>query len=195
MAKFSIELADRIFIRNVDGKAVNWDVASMPESVIAKITEVGAKTILTNAYNGGGAKATDAEKLAAMQKKMDSWARGEFNVVERGESAFTGMREAWTDEFRAATGASLKQADTFLADKVKGALGKDAKASFTNYLDVTAAELVKAKEFDNALDAREALEAHYAKLADDAAKARAKASAKLEAPKLDLSAFKKPTAK
>lgn len=193
MAKFTIELPDRITVRTVGGSPVYWEVAKMPESVMADIARVGGLTVLTNAFNGGGSKATDAERLAAMQKKLDAWERGEFRVVERGETAFTGMREAWLDEFRAATGASLKQAESFLADKVHATLGKDSKATFSNYLDVTAAELVKAGEFDNAADAREALEAHYAKLADDAAKARAKAGAKIEAPKIDLSAFKKPT--
>lgn len=191
MAKFVIEMPDRITVRTVNGAPVYWEVAKMPESVMADIARVGGLTVLTNAFNGGGANATEAERLAAMQKKLDAWERGEFRVVERGESAFTGMREAWLDEFRAATGASLKQAETFLRDKVTAALGKDAKATFSNYLDVTAAELVKANEFESAADAREALEAHYAKLADDAAKARAKAGAKIEAPKLDLSAFKK----
>lgn len=191
MLKRSIELTPRIMLRTVAGNAIYLDVDKLPDPIIAKVFEAGAKVILTNAFNGGGKDATEAERLAAMQKKMDAWSRGEFAVVERGESAFTGMREAWLDEFREATGATIKQADAFLADKVHSALGKDAKATFSNYLDVTAKELVKAGQFESDADAREALEAHYAKLANDAAERRAKAKAKLEAPKLDLSAFKK----
>lgn len=191
MSKFAIELPDRIFLRNVDGKAISWDTTSVPEAVMAKIAEVGAKTVLTNAYNGGGANATTSERLAALQKKMDSWARGEFNVVERGESAYTGMKEAAIDHFREATNASQKQAEDYFRGLVVEAFGKDAKATFSNVLDAMAQQRVKDGEFDNAADAREAIEAFYAKLADDAAKKRAKAADKLVAPKLDLSAFKK----
>lgn len=191
MSKFSIELPNRIFLRNVDGKAIYWDTENVPEAVMAKIAEVGAKTVLTNAYNGGGAKASDAERLAALQKKMDSWARGEFNVVERGESAYTGMKEAAIDHYRAQTNASQKQAEDAFRALVVEAFGKDAKATFGNVLDAMAQLRVKDGEFDNAADAREAIEAFYAKLADDAAKAREKSSKKLVAPKLDLSAFKK----
>lgn len=192
---YAIELPDRVLVRTVAGEAVYWDISKLPLAVLAEVCRVGGLTILTNAYNGGGGNATEAERLAAMKKKLDAWERGEFRVVERGESAFTGMRESFIDEFRAANGASLKQAEAFIADKVHAAMGKDSKATFSNYLDVTAAELVKSGEFESAADAREALEGHYAKLADDAAKARAKASAKLEAPKLDLSAFKKAKSK
>lgn len=192
----SINLPNSLFLRNVDGKAVNLPMQSLPDSVIEKIVEVGAKTVLTNVYNGGGKDASKAEKLAALTKKIDAWKRGEFNVVERGESQFTAMREAWMDEIRAATKMTIKQADEYLSAKVKEALGKDTKATFTAFLDVTAAEYVAAKQFDNVTDAREALEAHYAKLADDAAKARDEAAkVKVEVPALDLSAFKKAVAK
>jgi hypothetical protein len=188
----SLSFPNRVFLRNVGGKPISLDVSALPDAIVERVFEVGAKTILTNVYNGGGKDASDAEKLAALQKKMDAWARGEFAVVERGESQFTAMREAWLDEFRAATGASIKQADEYLSAKVKDALGKDAKATFSHFLDVTANEYVAAKQFDNAADAREALEAHYAKLADDAAKQRDEAAKKLKAiPALDLSAFKK----
>lgn len=191
----TIELPERIFIRNIGGKAFNLETAKLSPAIIAGGFEVGAKTMFTNVFNGGGKDATEAERLAAITKKRDAWERGELNVVERGENQFTAMREAWTDEFRAATGASLKQADKFLADKVKDALGKDAKATFGNYLDITAAELVKAGQFENAADARDALEAHYGELAEEAAAKRAKVSAKLEAPEIDLSKFVKAKAK
>lgn len=191
----SITLASRLFVRNVDGKPVNLDVDKLSDPIIAKVFEVGAKTILTNVYNGGGKDATEAEKTAALLKKLDAWYRGEFAIVERGESAFTAMREAWLDEFRAATGATIKQADEFLRGKVTEALGKDAKATFSAFLDVTANEYVKAGQFENAGDARDALEAHYCKLAADAAKKRDEAKAKLVMPTLDLSAFKKAEAK
>lgn len=187
----TLSIANRIFLRTVDGKPVNWDTANCPDPLFEKLIEVGAKTILTNVYNGGGKDATPAEKLAALQKKLDAWARGEFNVVERGESQFTAMREAWVDETRAATSMTIKQADEYLRAKVVEKYGKDAKATFSLFLDATAAEYVAAGQFESAADAREALESHYAKLADDAAKAREKASAKIEVPTLDLSAFKK----
>lgn len=187
----TVNVADRIFLRTVDGKPVNWDAKDVPDSIIEKLIEVGAKTILTNVYNGGGATATTSEKLAQLQKKLDAWKRGEFNVVERGENQFTAMREAWMDEIRAATSMSIKEADEYLRGKVRAKFGEDHKATFSAFLDATAAEYVAAGQFENDADAREALEAHYAKLADDAAKAREKASAKVVVPTLDLSMFKK----
>lgn len=187
----TITLPDRIFLRTVGGKAINCDTRKLNESVMAKIAEVGIKTILTNVYNGGGKDASESEKLAALQKKLDAWERGEFAVIERGENQFTAMREAWVDELRAATKMTAKQCDEYLREKVKAKFGDDHKATFSAFLDATASEYVEAGQFDNAADAREALEAHYAKLADDAAKEREAASAKVVVPTLDLSAFKK----
>lgn len=191
----SLNIANRIFLRTVDGKPVNFEASACPDSIFEKLIEVGAKTILTNVYNGGGKEATASEKLAQLQKKLDAWKRGEFNVVERGESQFTAMREAWMDEIRAATAMTIKQADEYLRGKVRAKFGDDHKATFSAFLDATAAEYVAAGQFESDADAREALESHYAKLADDAAKEREKASAKIEVPTLDLSAFKKTVTK
>ena len=71
---------------------IDW--SKIKPNVIKAILETGARTILNNTYNGGGAKATDAEKQAKFDKKLAAWERGEFNVTERGESESTLLRDA-----------------------------------------------------------------------------------------------------
>lgn len=191
----AINLPASTFIRTVkdkDGKGVafNVDWADLPVEVVARICEAGAKVILTNAYNGGGKDVSEAEKTAAMAKKLDSWKRGEFNVIERGESFYT----AWKQVFLAdcvAAGMTVSAAEGLIKAKVEERLGKETKATFANYLEATALEYVDAGEFDDKAEALAALEAHYGAEAQKRAEEAAKVAAKLAAPKLDLSAFKK----
>lgn len=189
MPTFNIELTDRIFLRNHNGKAVYAEPAKF-EAVLSKVCEVGIKTILTNVWNGGGANATDAEREAALNKKLDAWARGEFTVVERGESSYTPMRDAFIADCMA-VGMTQAAAEAAIKEAVTERLGKDAKATFANYLQATALALVEAGEFDDADTARETLEAAYADKAQKRAEAAAKVAAKVKVPTLDLSAFKK----
>lgn len=192
MHKVTIELPDTVMIRNIDGAAFNIETAKLTAAVIAGAFVTGTKVIFTNCYNGGGRDATDAERKAAVEKKRDAWYRGDLNIVERGESQYTAMKDAFIDEFRAANGnCTIKAAEGFIRDTIAEALGKDAKATFSNYLDCVAQQVVSTGAFESIGEAREALEAHYTKLADDAAKSRAKVSAKLVAPKLDLASFKR----
>ena len=186
MTKITIELADRIFLRNHNGEAL-YVTAEQMKPVAAKLLEVGAKTILTNVWNGGGKDATDGERLAALQKKLDAWARGEFNVVERGESQFTAMREVYVADCIAA-GFTTKQAEDALKAKVIERLGKDTKATFANFIEASAIEYAEAGEMTRD-EARLALESYYAKEADRRAKERA--DVKVAMPKIDLAAFKK----
>lgn len=191
MAKsISLNVPEKIMLRTVGGEAF-YATADQFTPVAEAILVTGIKTILTNVWNGGGKDATEAERKAQVEKKLAAWAAGNFNIVERSESYLTAMKEAWIDEFRAANGCSVKDAEAYLKAIVVEAFGKDAKGTFGNYLDATATGLVKNGDFENVADAREALDAHYAKLADEAAKKAAKMNAKLVAPKLDLSAFKK----
>lgn len=188
MAKFTIELPASTFIRNVNGEAFNLVWADV-EKVLASIAITGAKVLLTNVYNGGGAKATDAERLAALQKKVDSWKRGEFNVVERGESQFTAFREVYMTDCIVA-GMTTKQAEAALKAKVEEVMGKDTKASFANYIEATAIETAKAGDMTRD-EAREALEAYYVSESDRRAKDAAKVEAKIAPPAIDLAKFRK----
>jgi hypothetical protein len=83
-------------VRDPQSKATRGtiDWSKIKPNVIKAILETGARTILNNTYNGGGAKATDTEKQAKFDKKLAAWERGEFNVTERGESEATLLREA-----------------------------------------------------------------------------------------------------
>jgi hypothetical protein len=185
------------FIRSVTRKgqverlAVTW--ADIPDDVIVRVLEAGAKVILTNAWNGGGKDASDDERLAAVDKKLDSWKRGEFNVVERGESFFTAWKEVYLADCIAA-GMTSKAAEQNIRDKVAERLGKDTKATFDNYLNATALEYAEADESMSRDEARAALEAYYGGEAQKRAEAAAKAQAKITAPKLDLAMFRKPVA-
>lgn len=189
MPKFSIDLPERIFLRTVDGKAVYAEPGSF-ESVLSKVTEVGIKTILTNVFNGEGKDASETERLAKLNKKLDSWARGEFAVIERGEVFYT----AWKEVFIAnciAAGMTTKQADEAIRATVTERLGKDTKATFANYIEAHSLALVESGDFPDRDSARTALESYYTAEAEKAAKARAKVSAKVTVPSIDLSAFKK----
>ena len=188
MAKHTVNLPARIFLRNHGGEAL-YATEEQLAPVIDKLIEVGAKTILTNVWNGGGKDATDSERLAALMKKLDSWKNGEFNVVERGESQYSAFKEVYVADCVAA-GFTTKQAEEAIKAKVAELLGKDSKATFANFIEASAIEYAKAGDMTRD-EAREALEAYYAKEADRRAKEREKASKKIELPKIDLAAFKK----
>lgn len=189
--KVELELPESVFFRNVDGKAVNIPVVEFGAPVLAKILEGGMKMISTNAFNSGGAANPEKERLAQVLKRWDSWKRGEYVMVERGETQFTAMREAFIAHMIAESNMTTSAVDKLIKAKVAERLGDDAKATFSNFLDACALEYVEAGQFDKAADAREALEAHWSAKADEAEKARAKATAKVTVPMLDLSAFKK----
>lgn len=179
-----VTLPKRILLRNVAGKPIYLEVDKLPASVIAAVFEGGAKVILTNAFNGGGKDRPEAERLAQMQKRMDAWARGEYVVVER-ESAYGAMREAYIDETKARTNASVKDIEAGMAKAVKDAFGKDEKVTFGRFLDAIALVLASAKNGSPA-EVREKLEAKYARLADEAAAKRKETSAALDVSGISL---------
>lgn len=184
----TITLPETIFLRNHEGQALHVTAEQMAP-VIDKLISVGAKTILTNVYNGGGEKATPAERLAAVQKKLDAWSKGEFNVVERGESQYTAMREVFVADMVAAGHTTAAAAEAIKA-KVAERLGKDTKATFANFIEASAIEYAEAGDMTRD-EARTALENYYASEADRREKERAKAGTKVELPKIDLAKFKK----
>jgi hypothetical protein len=190
MFKVAIELPESVFIRNVGGKAVACPLKDIPANVIADLVVGGVKIISTNAFNSGGKDTPEATRLAQMQKRWDAWLRGEYVMVERGETQHTGMKEIFIADCVAA-GMTTGEADKLIKAKVAERLPAESKATFANFLDATALEYVEAGEFETASEAREALEAHYAAKVEEQAKARAKASAKVVMPTIDLSAFKK----
>lgn len=183
-----LDIPSTIFVRTVAGEAIQWDVDKTPDNVIRDILVRGGLTVLLNVFNGGGKDATETEKLAALTKKLDAWYRGEFSVVERGESQYTAMRDVYMADCMAA-GLTGKQAETGLKEKVAEYLG-DAKATFANFIEASAVEAVKAGDMTRD-EARGALESYYASEVDRRAKERAKAGSKIELPKIDLSAFAK----
>ncbi len=176
----TITLPESIFLRNVGGVKQVLDVTKLPESVIGPIFETGAKTVLTNAFNGGGSAATDAEKLAAMQKKIAAWERGEFNVVTRGESGMSMLREQYIDERREATGATRGAVEKAIKSAVQDTFGKDEPATFGRFLDAVAAAKCKADASLVLADYRDAIEIALSERAEAAAAKRAKAGAKLD---------------
>lgn len=192
MSKFTITLPDSIaFSTRAGGKVASLDTTKLTDELVSVIAERGFRIIGMNAYNGGGSAASDAEKLANLEKKLAAWLRGEADVVERGDSYYT----AWKDEvfvpMMLEQGATLKAADKLIKDKVHAAFGPDTAAKFSVYIEACALDEVAAGNFDDTTAAREAIEAFYDDQLATRRKAREKASAKIEAPKIDLSAFKK----
>ena len=190
MTKFSFETADRFNLRTYNGEPLYIDADKHLLPIAGKLLEVGMRTILTNVWNGGGKDATDAERYAAVMKKLDAWAKGEFNVTERGESAFTAYREVFIADCVAA-GLTTAAAEKAIKEKVAERLGKDAKATFQNFIEATAIEYAEADETLTRDEARESLERYYASEADRRAKEREKAGSKVKLPTIDLAAFKK----
>lgn len=192
MSKFTITLPDRIaFSTRAGGKIATLETAKLSDALVSVIAERGFRIIGMNTYNGGGANASDAEKLAQLEKKIAAWLRGEPDVIERGDSYYT----AWKDEvfipMCLEQGMTLADANRLIKAKVTERLGPDTAAKFSAYIEVCALDEVAAGNFDDTATAREAIEAFYDAQLTERRKAREKATAKIEAPKLDLSAFKK----
>lgn len=192
MAKtFTITLPDRIrFSTRAGGDLATLETAGLTDALVSIIAERGFRIIGMNTYNGGGKEASDAEKQAALEKKLAAWKRGEADVTDRGEAIFTVWKEEVFIPHCLENGMTLKAANDLVKAKVTEHLGKGSKATFSNYIEATAIE--SADQFDGDRSAaREAVEGWYDDQLATRRKAREKASAKVTAPKLDLSAFKK----
>lgn len=183
----TLTLPRRVRFYDYDGQPVYWNLEETVPLIGAKLVEVGGRTVLTNVRNGGGKDATEAERHAAVMKKLDAWKRGEFNVVERGESAYTAWREVFLADAVAA-GLTIRAAEEAIKAKVAERLGKDTKATFANFIEASAIEYAEGGEMTRD-EARERLEAYYASEADRRAKERAEV--KVALPKIDLAAFAK----
>ena len=172
------------------------DTNRIPANVIEAIFTAGAKVILSNTYNGGGKDMPHKERLAAAQKKLDAWYRGEFNIVNRGDSMMSALREAYVDDVKAKTGATSKQVEDSIRSTVSAVFGEKESATFGRFVDAMGTLIAREKHDgkpseEQVRTERDAFEATYQKLADEAAKRRADASAKLDLTSLALGAFKK----
>jgi hypothetical protein len=196
MTKISFELPASILLRNVEGKPVYLVTADIPADTWRDIAVGGAKTILTNAFNSGGKDVPEANRLANMNKRLDSWKRGEFVMAERGESAYTGMWNAYVDDMRAKyreAGGDVSEAKLAKdrAELVKASFGDKAKNTVALFFKALAATIAKASNGDEG-EVLEALEAKYLALAEEAAQKTAKAAAKVDVSMIDLTGFMKP---
>lgn len=202
MLKVTIELPETVdFFTRDDHKLASLDFADMDkrgklvpflsgrDGAVVKALRIPAM----NAYNSGGSEATKAEKLAALNKRLDAWGNGDWAIVERGESQYSAMRDLWIDDFRESNpGRSVRDAEKFIRDSVTETFGKDTKATFQNMLEVIAKSLVDNGDFESTVDARAAVESSYQDRIDEANAKRDKAESKVSMPTLDLSKFKKP---
>jgi len=174
----SVELPNRVLLRTVKGEPFYLELTKVPANVLAEVLVGGAKVICNNAFNGGGKDASEDTKLSQMQKRVDSWYKGEYVVVER-ESAYGAMREAFVDERRAALGCSVADVEKLMRDAVTQAFGEKEKATFSRFLDAVALQIAARDDIPQD-EAKAKLEAKYARLAEEAAQRRAQATAKLD---------------
>lgn len=187
MAKVTINLPTaHIIKRHADGDII-LDLTKLPLPIVEQICTIGAQTVLINAWNGGGAAATDSEKRAAVMKKIDAWLRGEWsaNGGARGDAFSTLMKEAYVEAVVAATGASPKKVDESMAALVKSTFGEKAANRFTRFLDAKAKVEAKRDGADEA-DVRKALEDKWAAAATALAAERAKVADKLDLTSIDV---------
>jgi hypothetical protein len=198
MTKVTLNLPSAITVAlgKDSGKRQEVETARVAANVWEAIAVAGAKVILTNVFNGGGKDASFDDKAAAVQKKLDAWYRGEFAVIERGDSAMTAMKEACLEYRISQYGETMAQAERHIRDTVKETFGEKESATFGKYLDAVGTALAreqhgKAATAEQVAEARATVEAFYQGLADEAARKRAEIAAKVKAPKLDLSMFKK----
>lgn len=200
MVKVTIELPDEIRYPLADtGKFTVIPVKQIAQSPkqIAFAAMNGFMGALGNVSRGkdeSGKPNSDSVFAAMREKRMKPWIEGadSWGSTERGESAYTAMREVWIDDYRARTNATHKEAEAFIRAKVEERLGKDTKATFGAFLDASALELVDAKAAASTDEARSLLESHLTGLIEARDKARAEAAEKVAVPAFDLSAFKKP---
>lgn len=194
MTRVSLELATSVTVAmgKDSGDRLVIETKRLPANVLEAIVTAGIKVILTNAYNGGGKDAKQADKLAAATKKLDAWYRGEFNVVARGDSMLTAMREAYIDDIRQKSDGALSVSDIekSIKETVHSVFGEKESATFGKFLDALATLLSRENESEVAAE-RDALESYYLALADEAAKRRTASAAKIDVKGLALAGFLK----
>lgn len=181
MQNVTIQLPDTTTIRTVAGKPVVVKWADIPANVVAALVEGGAKIIGNNVWNGGGKDVQDADRMAALQKRLDAWKRGQYAIVERegGQQLLTVAFEAWRAALAADNGVTEKAMDEHLSAMVEATFGKDAKRTADNKVNAAMTALAKEAKTEVAAQ-REAWDAKWLPIAEAKLAEEAKASAKLK---------------
>lgn len=203
MQKLTINLPDTIAVAmgKDSGKRMNVETKRLPANVLEVIVTAGIKVILTNVYNGEGKDAKHDDRVAKVQKKLDAWYRGEFNVVARGDSILTAMREAYIDDIRAkreeaGSPVSVAEVEKSIKETVTAVFGEKESATFGKFIDAMGRVIAREQHGKDATEeqiatAREAFESRYAKLVEERAARRAKVAEKLDLSSLALGDFVK----
>lgn len=159
MFTVELNLVSSMNVRTIAGKAVTLDLTKVPAKCLADILTAGALTVLNNTYNGGGSKATEAEKAKKLNAKIESWYQGNYNIVERevADSITSDMKEAFVAN-KVRNGMTAKDAEALIRQTVTDVFGKEEKATFPKYLDAVATQLAAAnkEEFGTVRDRIEA---------------------------------------
>lgn len=173
-------------------EAINVDWAQVPANVLEQVLVTGAKTMLINAWNSGGADVPEQERAARTIKKIDAWYRGEINTNGRGPALETLMRECYRMELEAALGKLTDAAWlTFQQDEVKKAgktnPAKGKTVGFELFIECRAINLAKrAGEKRSATDIQSTLETKFEAAANALAAERAKALGSIDTSGLDF---------
>lgn len=203
MQNITINLPDTIAVAmgKDSGKRMNVESKRLPANVLEAIVVAGVKVILTNVYNGEGKDAKQDDREAKVQKKLDAWYRGEFNVVARGDSILTAMREVYIldtiAKYKAAgTEVTIAEVEKSIKATVTSVFGEKESATFGKFIDAMARLIARNEHGPKATEeqiaeAREAFESHYAKLVEERAAKQAKAAEKLDLSSLALASFAK----
>lgn len=190
MTVATITLAARTVIKALPTEtiAVEWD--RIPANVLTQIVEVGAKTILTNVWNGGGKDATEAERIANVNKKIDAWEAGNFNVTARGGNLETAMRDAYRLELEAAIGKPITDAafrkmqlDTMEAT---GTSWDKNKVVPVELFFAARAQIIAKRDGSDAATVRDEMLERFERLAHELMAERAKATDSIDVTGLDF---------
>lgn len=194
MITFTVEVANTVIKLPLGdtGLVTEFDIAKMPASVLSMALVNGFMGALNNISRGkdeDGKPLSDDVWAAARQKKVDAWMAGDWaSRSGGGERAMTALKEAFVDERKAATGATQAQVERTIKELVKARFGEKESATFARFMDALALQLAERDEGvgegkakpEHVAEKRAAIEAKYQGLADEAAKARAKAKAKID---------------
>lgn len=181
MRKVTINVPDSLVIRNVGGKAVRVDFTRVPESVFSDAFQGGFLVVMNNTFNSGGKDASETERLANLERRINAMYEGHWISKGGGGSSLVPyMWEAlWAEKGIADNPAAVAKATKDAAELVRKTLGEKEKATFGNYIRAISTQVAKARKLD-AIAVMDKLMGKYESLAE-ARKAEAeKAAASLD---------------
>ena len=170
------------------GLANEVPIKDFPESTIRFAVIAGFEGALGNISRGKDENDRPNSNdvwHALRQKRMNAWFKGESWAGFERESVWGPMKEAFVDERREALGCSASDVEKSIKATVQEVMGKEAKATFPNFLECLAKMIAK-RDGTDAADVRQKLEDKYQGLADKAAKARTAAASKLDLTNISL---------